>query len=99
MLRLKMAAHEDLHDKTNPFHWFWVDINLPGPENYRPHLPWAMKVRWDGHLAAELFKYADDTRVAAFCLELCVELLGSPYYKGVPLSRIPSVRKPGMKSA
>ena len=28
----------------------------------------------------------------------CVELLGSPYYKGVPLSRIPSARKPGMKS-
>ena len=27
-----------------------------------------------------------------------VELLGSPYYKGVPLPRIPSVRKPGMKS-
>ena len=27
-----------------------------------------------------------------------VELLGSPYYKGVPLPRIPSVSKPGMKS-
>ena len=27
-----------------------------------------------------------------------IELLGSPYYKGVPLPRIPSVRKPGMKS-
>ena len=28
----------------------------------------------------------------------CVELLGSPYYKGVPLPRIPSSRKQGMKS-
>jgi len=28
----------------------------------------------------------------------CVELLGSPYYKGVPLPRIPSVHKLGMKS-
>jgi len=28
----------------------------------------------------------------------CVELLGSPYYKGVPLPRIPSVHKLGTKS-
>ena len=28
----------------------------------------------------------------------CFELLGSPYYKEVPVSRILSVRKPGMKS-
>ena len=28
----------------------------------------------------------------------CVELLGSPYYKGVPLPRIPSTRKLGTSS-
>jgi len=28
----------------------------------------------------------------------CVELLGSPYYKGVPLPRIPSIHKLGTKS-
>ena len=28
----------------------------------------------------------------------CVELLGSPYYKGVPLPRIPSIRKLGTSS-
>ena len=28
----------------------------------------------------------------------CVELLGSPYYKGVPLPRIPSIRKLGTNS-
>ena len=28
----------------------------------------------------------------------CVELLGGPYYKGVPLPRIPSIHKLGMKS-
>ena len=32
------------------------------------------------------------------CPDYGVELLGSPYYKVVPLPRIPSVRKPGIKS-
>ena len=56
---------------ANPFHWDRVELNLPGTETYRPHLPWVMKIRWDGHLAAELFKYVEDARVTAFCLELC----------------------------
>ena len=42
-----------------------------GVETYRPHLPWVMKIRWNRLLAAELFKYVEDARVTAFCLELC----------------------------
>ena len=72
MVRLKMVAYGDPSDKGNPFHWTQVELNLPGSDTYRPHLPWVMKVRWDGHLAAKLFKYVGDVRVTAFCLELCL---------------------------
>ena len=71
MIRLKMISYGNPADRTNPFHWDRVELNLPGTAGYRPHLPWVMKVRWDGHLAAELFKYVDDARAMAFCLELC----------------------------
>ena len=71
MVRLKMVAYRVPRDRTNPFHWERVELNLPGSPTYRPFLPWVMKIRWDRHLAAELYKYVDDARVMGFCLELC----------------------------
>ena len=44
---------------------------------------------------AKCYKMADLCQVR---IGISVELLGSPYYKGVPIPRIPSVRKLGMKS-
>ena len=39
-----------------------VVFNLPGSKGYRADLPWVMKIRWDGQLAAEVFVYVDDGR-------------------------------------
>ena len=40
-------------------------------EDYRPDLPWVMKVRLDSHLACEVFVYVDDGRITGFCREIC----------------------------
>ena len=71
LIRLKMDAYGDRRDKTNPFHWERVVLNFPGSEDYRPDLPWVMKVRFDGHLASEVFIYVDDGRITGFCREIC----------------------------
>jgi hypothetical protein len=46
-------------------------LNLPGSRGYRPDLPWVMKVRTDGHLAAEIFVYVDHRRPTGYCTQLC----------------------------
>ena len=71
MIRLKMEAYGDPSDRANPFHWARVVLNLPGEDGYRPHLPWVMKLRWDGHPATEVFYYVDDGRATGFCREIC----------------------------
>ena len=71
LLRLKMEAYGDHTCRANPFHWDRVVLNLPGTRDYRPDLPWVMKLRWDGHLATEVFIYCDDGRCVGFCREIC----------------------------
>ena len=46
-----MEAYGDHADRANPFYWECVILNLPGEGGYQPHLPWVMKLQWDGHLA------------------------------------------------
>jgi hypothetical protein len=60
--RLKLEVYQDRRLRTNPFHWERVEMNLPGLTGYRANLPWVMKVRWDGELAAEVFVCVDDGR-------------------------------------
>ncbi len=60
--RLKIEVYGDRRVRTNPFHWEKVVMNLPGSAGYSANLPWVMKVRWDGELAAEVFVYVDDGR-------------------------------------
>ena len=48
-----------------PFHWDHVELNL-----YRADLPWVMKIRSGGFLAAEIFVYVDDGRMVAFSPDL-----------------------------
>ena len=55
---------------VNPFHWDRVVLNLSGTWHYRPDLPWVMKLRWDGHLATEVFIYVDNGRCVGFCWEI-----------------------------
>ena len=67
MTRVKLVAYGDRRVRTNPFHWERVVFNLPGMADYRPDLPWGMKVRFDGHLACEVFVYVDDSRATGHC--------------------------------
>jgi hypothetical protein len=43
---------------------------MPGSKGYRFDLPWVMKIRADGHLAAEIFVYVDDGRPTGHNQEL-----------------------------
>ena len=71
MIRLKMEAYGDRRQRSNPFHWEKVVLNLPGSRGYRSDMPWVMKLRWDGHLASEVYIYVDDGRPTAHSAELC----------------------------
>ena len=52
-------------DKSNPFYWSHIQLNLPGSPNYDPSLPWVAKMRADGSLASEIYIYVDDVRITA----------------------------------
>lgn len=71
MIRLKFEVYGDKDDENNPFQYDRVELNLPGSKNYRPDLPWVMKIRVDGELASEIFVYVDDGRVTAHNSEAC----------------------------
>ena len=71
LIRLKIEGYGDRWDRSNPFHWERVIYNLAGTKDYRPGLPWVMKVRFDGHLVCEVYVYVDDSRVTGHCRELC----------------------------
>ena len=68
-VRLKLVAYGDRRDLANPFHWDHVQLNLPGSPGYRADLPWVMKVRADGIIAAEIFEYVDDGRAIGHSAE------------------------------
>jgi hypothetical protein len=67
---LKFEVYGDQRCLSNPFHWDRVVFNLSGSKGYRSDLPWVMKLRTDGHLAAEIFVYVDDGRKAGHSQEL-----------------------------
>ncbi len=61
-VHLKFKVYGDHKVLNNPFHWDRVKFNLPGYKGYRLDLRWVMKIRADGHLAAEIFVYVGDGR-------------------------------------
>lgn len=71
MTRLKREVYSNRRDRSDPFHYEHVLYNLPGTPSYRPDLPWVMKVRWDGHLACEIFVYVDDGRATGHNRSIC----------------------------
>jgi hypothetical protein len=66
-VRLKFEVYGHRKDTTNPFHWDRVEFNLPDSRGYRSDLPWVMKIREDGHLAAEIFVFMDNGRPMGYC--------------------------------
>jgi len=73
MLIAKYEAYGDRKDQTNPFHWERIVMNLPGTWSYEPNLPWVFKVRFDGHLACEVYVYVDDGKVTGWSRVACWE--------------------------
>ena len=71
MIKAKYLAYGHRNDKSNPFHWDHITLNLPGAPDYNPTLPWVMKVRFDDHLACEIYIYVDDGRITGWCKLAC----------------------------
>ena len=69
-VRVKLEVYWDQRVLLNPFHWDHVRLNLPGGRGYRSDLPWVMKIRADGLLAAEIFVYVDDGRAVVHLADL-----------------------------
>ncbi len=69
-VRLKLEVYGDRQVLTNPFHWDHIKFNLPGSRGYRSDLPWVMKIRADGLLAAEIFVYMDNRRAIGATADL-----------------------------
>ena len=69
-VRLKLVVYGDRKNLANPFHWDHVRLNLPGLPGYRADLPWVMKIRADGSIAAEIFVYVDDRRAMGHSAEM-----------------------------
>ncbi len=67
---VKLEVYGDQRFLSNPFHWDHVCLNLSGGKGYKSDLPWVMKIRADGFLAAEIFVYVDDGRVVAHSADL-----------------------------
>jgi hypothetical protein len=59
----------DRKDPTNPFQWYSVKLNLPGP-GYDPTMAWVMKLREDSRLASDFFTFVDDERLTGATEEL-----------------------------
>ena len=69
-VRPKLEVYGDRRALSNPFHWDHVELNLPRSRGYRADLPWVMKIRADGFLAAEIFVYVNNGRVVAYSPDL-----------------------------
>ncbi len=67
---LKFEVYGDQKNTSNPFHWDRVEFNLPGSRGYQLDLPWVMKIREDGHLAAEICVSVEDDRPMGYCRDL-----------------------------
>ena len=81
-MRLKFKVYGDRKDTTNPFHWDRVEFNLPGSRDYMSDLPWVMKIRKDGHLAANILVYMVDGRATRYCQDLAWKVEARVYGLG-----------------
>ena len=89
-----------LDQKNNRYFKVWYK---PGAENMRDHPTKTHTGAIDQHVRPYYLQMPNSPRTLLRADKPssrrgCVELLGSPYYKGVPIPRIPSVHKLGTKS-
>lgn len=67
----------DRHDKSNPFRWSDVVLNLPGMDSYDPRQPRVWRARDSDlkQIAAILVQYVDDLRNAGPSEQVCWEAM------------------------
>ena len=71
LIRLKIKAYGNRWDRSDPFYWETVIYNLPGTKGYTPGLPCVMKVRFNSHLACEVYMYMHNYRVRGHSRGMC----------------------------
>ena len=79
-IHVKLIDYGDRKDQLNPFQWSHAKMNLPGDEYYTPKIPWAMKVRSDGHLASQVFIYVDDGCIISHSELVCWQVEKGFFY-------------------
>lgn len=62
MFIAKEIAFGDRNQRSNPFRWHVVVLNLPGTKSYNSKMPWVYKRRQDGAIANDCFIYVDDNK-------------------------------------
>ena len=73
LIHVKFIAYGERKDALNPFQWSHAKLNMPEDGYYTPKLVWVMKVRYDSHLASEVFIYVDDGRIIAHSELVCCQ--------------------------
>jgi hypothetical protein len=63
MIIAKEVAFGDRRQRTNPFRWHMVVLNLPGTGSYDTKMPWVYKQQKDGVIANDCFIYLDDNKL------------------------------------
>ena len=66
-VRMYMIIEEvirgDRRDRSNPFQWESLMLNLPGSVGYNPSSPWIMQMRADNSMASGMTCFVDDQRI------------------------------------
>jgi hypothetical protein len=89
-------------DRSNPYHWESVLLNLPGSPSYTPSQPWVQLLTHDGKLAGNSIRYVDDLRLVghsqSHCWELSHRLASTFSFLGLQIALRkfrPPTRQPG----
>jgi hypothetical protein len=63
----------DCHDKSIPFQWEHLRLNLPGTRTYKPSQAWISKCRADESLASNFVCFVDNQQLAAATCQRIIE--------------------------
>ena len=81
-------------DKTSPFYWDCIVLNLPGGANYNPIFPWVYKWRKDWEcIAGEIVIFVDDIRPTGKDFDHCERVMHATASKSNYLGQQDAPRK------
>ena len=89
----------DRRNKSSPFYWDCVVLNLPGSSNYNPLFPWVYKWRRDWKcIAGEITIFVDDVRPTGKDFDHCERVMHTTASKSNYLEQQDAPRKRQMPS-